>query len=207
MEADFFEIPVEINTDFDRKIAQAFLIFDHNNLKMVDSRDVGTILRFIGCVPTEKDVAFIIDETEFPESRGNIHLSKFLPFVKELIFDHKMKPLPAEGLLAAFKILDHKNKGFITKEDFINLMTEDAAEMTPEEFDKMLSSAVDSTTNTVPYEVYINQLMYEPEDSIYKMADIIDRKLEKRVSKMKLAKINRMSRLSLRSSGLVTRHF
>ena len=159
MDQDFFEIPVEIKTDFDRKIAQAFLIFDHSNLKMVDSRDIGTILRFIGCVPSEKDVASIIKETEISESPGNVHLSKFLPFVKELIFDHKMKPLPAEGLLAAFKILDHKNKGFITKEDFINLMTEEDSEMTPEELDKMLKSAVDTTTNTVPYEVYINQLM------------------------------------------------
>lgn len=158
MEADFFEIPVEINTDLDRKIAQAFTIFDHNNLKMVDSRDIGTILRFIGCVPSNKDVEFIIDEIEFPESRGIVHLSKFLPFVKELIFDHKMKPLPAENLLAAFQILDHKNKGFITKEDFITLMTEDASEMTPKEFDKMLKSAVDTTTNTVSYEIYINQL-------------------------------------------------
>ena len=159
MDQDFFEIPVEIRTDFDRKIAQAFLIFDHNNVKMIDSRDVGAILRFIGCVPNEKEVASIIKETEIPDCPGTVHLSKFLPFVKELIFNHKMKPSSAEHLLAAFKTLDPLNKGFITKEDFINLMTEDESELTPEEFDKMLKSAVDTTTNTVPYEVYINQLM------------------------------------------------
>lgn len=159
MEQDFFEIPVEIKTEFDRKIAQAFLIFDHDNLKMVDSRDIGTILRFIGCVPSEKEVASIVEETEIPDTPGNVHLSKFLPFVRELIFDHKMKPLPAEDLLKAFKILDPKNKGFITKEDFINLMTEDDSEITPKELDEMLKSAVDPATNTVPYEVYINQLM------------------------------------------------
>lgn len=159
MDQDFFEIPVEINTDFDRKIAQAFSIFDHNNVKMVDSRDIGTILRFIGCVPSEKQVTSIIKEIEIPDSPGSVHLSKFLPFVRDLIFDHKMKPLSAEHLLAAFKILDPKNKGFITKEDFLNLMTEDDSEMTSEELDKMLKSAVDTATNTVPYEVYINQLL------------------------------------------------
>ncbi|CAO1437495.1 unnamed protein product [Diamesa hyperborea] len=207
MDQDFFEIPVEIRTDFDRKIAQAFLIFDHNNVKMVDSRDIGAILRFIGCVPSEKDVASIIKATEIPECPGTVHLSKFLPYIKELIFDHKMKPLSAENLLSAFKILDPLNKGFITKENFINLMTEDDSELTPEELNKMLKSAVDTETNTVPYEVYINQLMFEPKDCIYKMGEQVDRRLERRTSKMKLAKIHRMSRLSLRSSGLVTRQF
>lgn len=39
---------VLITTDLERKIADAFLIFDHHANKTVDVREVGTILRYLG---------------------------------------------------------------------------------------------------------------------------------------------------------------
>lgn len=35
-------------TDLEKKVADAFLIFDHQSMKIVDVREIGTILRYLG---------------------------------------------------------------------------------------------------------------------------------------------------------------
>lgn len=47
----FFDIPVEISSELDRKIYDAFKVYDFQCVNMVDSSNVGNILRFLGCVP------------------------------------------------------------------------------------------------------------------------------------------------------------
>lgn len=91
----------------ERKIADAFLIFDHHGNKTADVREIGTILRFLGsifrlllfftifkhkilgCVPSEQEVNEVISATEFEDSNGTVHLSKFLPHVAQLLEEHK----------------------------------------------------------------------------------------------------------------------
>lgn len=80
---------VSITTDLEKKIADAFLIFDHQGNKTVDVREIGTILRYLGCVPSENEINEIISATEFEDSNGTIHLSRFLPHVTQLLAEHK----------------------------------------------------------------------------------------------------------------------
>lgn len=48
----FFDIPVEISSELDRKIYDAFKVYDSQCVNMVDASNVGNILRFLGCVPS-----------------------------------------------------------------------------------------------------------------------------------------------------------
>jgi Ca2+-binding EF-hand superfamily protein len=80
---------VNITNDLERKIADAFLIFDHHGQKTVDIREIGSILRFLGFVPSESEVSEVIAATEFEDSNGQVHLSKFLPHVYQLMVEHK----------------------------------------------------------------------------------------------------------------------
>jgi Ca2+-binding EF-hand superfamily protein len=95
---------VNITNDLERKIAEAFGIFDHHGAKTVDIREIGSILRFLGLVPSEQEVSEVIAETEFEDSNGTVHLSKFLPYVHQLIIERKMEPVPIEKLLEAFQV-------------------------------------------------------------------------------------------------------
>lgn len=47
----FFDIPVEIRSELDRKIYDAFKVYDFRCVNMVDVQHLGSILRFLGCVP------------------------------------------------------------------------------------------------------------------------------------------------------------
>ncbi|GAB0098666.1 EF-hand calcium-binding domain-containing protein 2 [Sergentomyia squamirostris] len=155
------DIPVNITNDLERKIADAFLIFDHHGSKVVDVREIGTILRFLGCVPSENEINEIISATEFEDSNGTVHLAKFLPHVHQLLLERRMEPAAPEKLLKAFQMLDSEGKGFIPRDYLTKMMMEEGEPFSQDELDEMMAIAVDSQTNKIPYELYINQLMVE----------------------------------------------
>ncbi|CRL05914.1 CLUMA_CG019114, isoform A [Clunio marinus] len=167
----YFDIPVQINNKFEKRISEVFRVFDHRAINMVNGEDIGSILRFLGCVPTEEQIQTIIKNTEFPSHPGDIHLSNFLPYIKDLLIRHEMKPSKPEALLQAFKILDPKDKGFIEKEIFESFIKDCGEAMSEETYKEMMKTAVDPIEKKVYYEPYIRKLMHEPEDSIYKLAD------------------------------------
>ncbi|XP_030745991.1 dynein regulatory complex protein 8-like isoform X2 [Sitophilus oryzae] len=154
-------IPVPINNDLERRIADAFEVFDHAGNKTVDVREVGTIVRGLGCCPTEAEVQEIIVAVEDPETAGSIHLSRFLPYISQIITEHKYEPASPEELLKAFHTVDVEQRGFLTKECVSTLMTQGGEPFNQDELDEMLEIAIDPHTQTVPYEYYINQLMID----------------------------------------------
>ena len=171
MSENYFDIPFEITNPLEKKIAEVFLVYDHNAVNMIDKFDVGAVLRSLGCVPTEQDIADIVAKTEFPSHPGNIHITKFIPYLKGLLLNRRMKPSPPEEILEAFKVLDPQNKRFIEKETFHKMMTEYGDAMTDDELITLMKSAVNPSDNRVYYENYIYQLIHEPEDSIYSVAE------------------------------------
>ncbi|KAG5899784.1 hypothetical protein JTB14_006119 [Gonioctena quinquepunctata] len=170
------EIIVPINNDLERKIADAFEVFDHAGNKSIDVREISTIIRGLGCCPTEAEIQEIIVAVENPQTPGSTHLSKFLPHVAQIITEHRYQPASPEQLLEAFHKLDPEDHGFLTKEHISTLMTQDGEPFTQDELEEMLEIAIDPHTQTVPYEYYINQLMHEPQgkDNIYHIAEKIE---------------------------------
>ncbi|XP_001361447.3 dynein regulatory complex protein 8 [Drosophila pseudoobscura] len=150
---------MDMNNDLEKRISDAFCVFDHHGDKFIDVREVGTVLRLLGCVPTEEEVNEVISATESEETSGEVHLTKFLPHVSQLLMERKMEPAPPEKILQAFKILDPENKGYLAKETFGKLMMEEGEPFTQEEMDEMWPVAIDPISGHIPYEFYLNQLM------------------------------------------------
>ncbi|XP_057657482.1 dynein regulatory complex protein 8-like [Diorhabda carinulata] len=155
------EIEVPINNDLERKIADAFEVFDHSQSKMIDVREVSTVIRGLGCCPSEAEVQEIIVGLEDPQFPGSVHLQKFLTYVSQLITEHRYEPASPEDLLDAFRTLDSKGVGYLTKEEISTYMTQFGEPFSQEELEEMLEIAIDPQTKTVPYEYYINQLMID----------------------------------------------
>lgn len=53
-----------------KKITEAFDIFDHESNKTVDVREVGTIVRSLGCCPSEAEIHDMLAEIEEEEPTG-----------------------------------------------------------------------------------------------------------------------------------------
>ena len=103
-----------MSEDVQQRITAAFLVFDEENIKAVDSREVAVIVRSLGellsngmvddkveqelyrndtlctgCCPTESEMASILLELEDPETPGSVHLERFLPLMTRIIAENR----------------------------------------------------------------------------------------------------------------------
>ncbi|XP_017072726.1 dynein regulatory complex protein 8 [Drosophila eugracilis] len=169
------EVGVTLNNELEVLISEAFCIFDTHGDKYIDTRNVGNVLRFLGCVPTEKEVESVIKATESNDYPGEAYISKFIAHVSQLLMDRQMEPASTEKLLEAFETLDPENKKYLTKEYFGKLMSEEGEPFSQEELDSMWPVAIDPITGNIPFTFYINQLKHKP--IIYDIAEVVKEEL------------------------------
>uniref|UniRef100_A0A8C3S7N8 EF-hand calcium binding domain 2 n=1 Tax=Chelydra serpentina TaxID=8475 RepID=A0A8C3S7N8_CHESE len=108
-----------------KKITDAFEVFDHECNKTVDVREIGTIIRSLGCCPSEGDLHDMLAEVEEEEPTGYIRLEKFLPMMTKVLMERRYRPVPEDVLLRAFEVLDANKCGHLTKEELVKYMTEE----------------------------------------------------------------------------------
>ncbi|KAK6623608.1 hypothetical protein RUM43_009460 [Polyplax serrata] len=174
---------VDLSSDLEKRITEAFEIFDHGGNKTVDVREVGTILRSLGCCPTEAEIQEILVKVEDHET-SSVHLNKFLPVVTQIITERKLQPATPEQLLKAFHTIDKEGKGYIGKEYLSKLITEEGEPFTQDELDELLSTAVDSDTGNIHYEYYLNQIMVHTSNPEYNVYALIPPPVEKKPAKL-----------------------
>ncbi|KAG9483976.1 hypothetical protein GDO78_009732 [Eleutherodactylus coqui] len=148
-------------SDLQKRITEAFEVFDHENNKTVDVREIGTIIRSLGCCPTEGELHDMLAEVEEEEPTGYIRFEKFLPMMTKVLLERRYRPIPEDVLLRAFEVLDEKNKGFLTKDELLKYMTEEGEPFTQEEIEEMISASVHPDNNIVPYKEYIAMMVVE----------------------------------------------
>ncbi|KYO23852.1 dynein regulatory complex protein 8 isoform X2 [Alligator mississippiensis] len=147
--------------DIQKKITEAFEVFDHESNKTVDVREVGTIIRSLGCCPSEAELRDMLAEVEEEEPTGYIHLEKFLPMMTKVLMEKRYRPIPEDVLLHAFEVLDQNKNGYLTKQELIKCMTEEGEPFTQEEMEEMLSAAIDPETNKIRYKDYISMMVVD----------------------------------------------
>ncbi|XP_008933466.1 PREDICTED: EF-hand calcium-binding domain-containing protein 2, partial [Merops nubicus] len=147
--------------EIEKKIIEAFEVFDRECNKTVDVRDIGPIVRSLGCFPTEADLQELLAKVEEEDPAGYIHLEKFLPVMTKVLLNRSYRPIPEDVLLHAFEALDKNKCGYITKEELVKYMTEEGEPFTQEEMDNMLAAALDPETNTVRYRDYLSKLVID----------------------------------------------
>ncbi|CAL1539722.1 unnamed protein product [Lymnaea stagnalis] len=147
--------------DIQKKITDAFDIFDHESNKTVDVREVGTIIRSLNCCPSEAELHDMLAEIEEEEPTGYIRFEKFLPMMTKVLMERRYKPSPEDQILKAFQVLDTEQKGYLTAEELTKFMTEDGEPFTQEELEEMLSAAVDPDKKTILYKDYASVMAVE----------------------------------------------
>ncbi|XP_020837764.1 dynein regulatory complex protein 8 isoform X2 [Phascolarctos cinereus] len=157
--------------EIQKKIKDAFEVFDHESNDTVDVREIGTIIRSLGCCPSEGELHDLIAEdllsqvssrmVEEEEPTGYIRLEKFLPMMVKVLLERRYRPIPEDLLLQAFEVLDSAKEGFLTKEELVKYMTEEGEPFTQEEMEEMLSAALDPETNTIQYRDYLAMMVID----------------------------------------------
>uniref|UniRef100_A0A8D0BJ63 EF-hand calcium binding domain 2 n=1 Tax=Salvator merianae TaxID=96440 RepID=A0A8D0BJ63_SALMN len=123
-------------------------------IKTVDVRGTGTIIRSLGCCPSEGELHDMLAEAEEEEPTSFIPLGKNLPVMTRVLIERKYQLVPKDMLLCVF--VDQNKYVGLTKDELVEYMTEEGELFTQEEMEEMLSAAVDPETNTVRYRDYIS---------------------------------------------------
>ncbi|XP_013995353.1 dynein regulatory complex protein 8 isoform X3 [Salmo salar] len=79
-----------IVSEVHKKIRAAFDVFDHELNKTVDVREIGTIIRSLGCFPNEGELHDVIAEIEEEEPTGYIRFEKFLPTMTKVLMERNV---------------------------------------------------------------------------------------------------------------------
>ncbi|XP_050480844.1 dynein regulatory complex protein 8-like isoform X2 [Bombus huntii] len=154
----FYTVPVSEPTLLEKRLCEIFDIFDTAKTGEIDVRDLGTIIRALGCIITEAELQEIQVEVE-DVVNNCVPLNKFLEYMSKAINERKFKPAEPEDLLKAFQLLDPENRGYIMREDLEKAMMEIGEPFSKEEISNMMAIACDPQTRKINYEHYINLLL------------------------------------------------
>ncbi|KAL4130746.1 hypothetical protein QTP88_008138 [Uroleucon formosanum] len=155
-------------------IADAFDIFDHSGNRTIDVRELGTVLRYLGYVPSQADLRELAVNVEDHEATGTVHLAAFLPYVENAISEYKYQPASASELLSAFRALDPERTGTVSRECMESALRYDGEPFEDEELEEMMSVATIETAaggTVIPYELYINKILVKTEEKVLRMKE------------------------------------
>ncbi|XP_018587965.1 dynein regulatory complex protein 8 isoform X2 [Scleropages formosus] len=148
-------------SEIHRRIAEAFNVFDNESSKSVDVREVGTIIRSLGCFPSEAELHEMIAEVEEEEPTGYIRFEKFLPAMTKVLMERKFRPIPKDVLIQAFEVLDQEKKGYLEAEELKKYMTQEGEPFSQDEVEEMLSAALDNKENVIFYKDLVSKMTFE----------------------------------------------
>jgi len=147
-----------------KDVTEAFDIFDHEKNKAVDVREIGTIVRSLGCCPSEGELHDLLAEME-EEDVGNpsgfIRFDKYFPVITKILMQRRFKAASEDKLMRAFEALDKDQKGFLTAEELTKYLTTEGEPFTEEEMDEMLTAAVDPDKDVIVYKEYVPMMVAE----------------------------------------------
>jgi calmodulin len=121
------------NYDRTEEIKQMFKLFDKDGNGQISSEEVGSLLTALGRNPTEEEINNLIAECD-KDNSGTVDLSEFTKFMNE---NYVASPEAIETVVEAFKFFDLDNNGWISCEEFKNILMKYGGEFTEKEVEQI----------------------------------------------------------------------
>lgn len=157
-------MPLDSTQEEARRIArEAFVVFEHKEgSKLVDEKDIPTIIRSMGINPTGAQLARLMEQlrSDQAEEGALIPLDRFELVVSAFALSNKNDLIRDDyhKLMRAFRALDPERKGYIDAELLGNLMSSRGEAFNAQESTAMLSCAAEAASGKVWYEDYAFKL-------------------------------------------------
>lgn len=169
------------------RISSAFNIFDHEHNNTVDARlglggqankttavlvsqtvpslpshrELGTIVRALGCAPSETELNDIIVRVEEEDASGLIKYERFEPVMTEILLNQRHPTDSEETIRRAFAVLDKNKQGYLTQEDLSKALSGGGEPFSAEEIEEMMSAAVEPDRGLVYYDSHATIMALE----------------------------------------------
>ncbi|EFX86400.1 hypothetical protein DAPPUDRAFT_35746, partial [Daphnia pulex] len=126
-----------IECPFTKLATEAFLVFDALNNESVDVREVGTIIRSLGCCPSESELQHLVTAMEGEGTTQFVTLQKFAPTVSGILQQKRFQSATEDLILRAFQTLDSERKGYLTKKELESSLTGSGEPFSADEMEEM----------------------------------------------------------------------
>jgi len=138
------------------KIREVFELFDKDKTEAVVQEEVGTMMRYLGAYPTERQLVLdILPAMQNDEPTGFVNYSRFEKKMLEILRGKTLEPDSSDVMLQAFKVLDSEGKGYLSNEVMEQLLTTKGTAFRPKELDQFMLVAKDPSDGNIHYEDYI----------------------------------------------------
>ncbi|XP_064082004.1 dynein regulatory complex protein 8-like [Macrobrachium nipponense] len=99
----------------DKKLTEIFAFFQDKDKNVVDVKDIPTIIRTLGLVPTEAEMRKTVAAMVGEESEDTVHLAAFLTIAKKLILDRRFTSSNKDELSRALSVLAKEGKNHLAE--------------------------------------------------------------------------------------------
>ncbi|KAL5971997.1 Myosin-2 essential light chain [Taenia solium] len=132
---------------------ELFALFSTGEDEKIEARYIGDLVRALGLVPTEAQIAKF-GYKDKPTER--ISFETFLPIFQGLM--KEKKPNNQEEFIEGFKVFDKESNGLISAAELRHLLTQLGERLTEKEVDVLLAGMEDGQ-GQVPYEAFVRRIM------------------------------------------------
>ena len=115
----------------------AFSLFDKDGDGTITTKELGTVMRSMGQMPTEKELLDMINEVD-SDGNGFIDFQEFLTLVARKM---SAETESEEEMMHAFKVFNRDGDGFISAPELRLVMVNLGEKLTDEELDEMIREA------------------------------------------------------------------
>ncbi|KAL3846943.1 hypothetical protein ACJMK2_017883 [Sinanodonta woodiana] len=112
---------------------EAFNMYDKDGDGTITTKELGTVMRFMGQNPTEAELISMIADVDV-DGNGRIDFNEFVTMMVANIKDLNGE----EGLREAFRMFDKYRNGFISSAELRHVMTNMGDKLTDAEVDEMI---------------------------------------------------------------------
>ncbi|KAK6633812.1 hypothetical protein RUM44_004419 [Polyplax serrata] len=138
--------------DFFREVFDAI---DVDKKGKIPAKTMGYVLRTMGLNPTKADIKKHIMEID-PQKKGYIDFYAFLLPLAQRIED---QPETYEDILAAFKVLDEEDNGYLTTDQLYEFLTTLGEELEDFEIELLLKMSETKGTGKIYYQEFVEKMM------------------------------------------------
>ena len=130
---------------------EAFNVFDKNGDGTITSGELSTVMKSLGQNPTEAEIEEMMNEVD-ADGNGVVTFPEFLTM---MVSDRPQAYDQMEEMRIAFKVFDTDGNGYISREEFKNVMETLGEKVTQEEVDEGIKMADVDGDGRVNYEEFI----------------------------------------------------
>lgn len=141
---------------------KAFNYYDRNKNGVIDTKELGYLMRTLGQNPTENELLEICNQVDDDEN-GTMSFKEFLTLMS------KQQSLSPEELQQAFRVFDRNCDGYIDGYELKHLLTNLGEKLTEEEVDEMICEVDMDGNGLVDYEEFVTML--QPSDAQLEITD------------------------------------